>query len=102
VRLTPSSSLSQTYDKAKDLNYAADDAIRPWLKGFVDYIGYDKAVDLLDGVGDVSIAPPMQNYVLPAMHLGRNGRCDDNCIDYVCDSPMKCNAMYPHHTSYIT
>jgi hypothetical protein len=49
----------QTYDRDKDIAHSAEDAIRPWLKGFVNDVGEATALELLDGVGDTSIAPPM-------------------------------------------
>lgn len=38
---------------------SVESAIRSWLQGFVDYFGIDAATELLDGVGDVSVAPAM-------------------------------------------
>lgn len=37
----------------KNYQFAEDDAIRPWLKGFVNDEGEDAATELLEGVGDV-------------------------------------------------
>lgn len=55
--LPPEFFILQTYDKVKDLDYASDDAVRPWIKGFVNDVGLDVAIDLLEGVGNVSVAP---------------------------------------------
>ena len=32
-----------------------DDALRPWLLGFVESVGVEEAIRLLDGVGNIRI-----------------------------------------------
>lgn len=43
----------QCYDKrGREAAYAMDDDIRPWLKSFVESVGYETAKHLLTGAGD--------------------------------------------------
>lgn len=39
-------------EKGKGSDFASDDDIRPWLKGFVAEVGIEKARDLLAHAGD--------------------------------------------------
>lgn len=48
---------NQTYALQKNYTFGQDDAIRPWLKGFVDSMGTIEAMELLEGVGNVSFSP---------------------------------------------
>jgi hypothetical protein len=43
----------QNFLRAVRARQEKDDAIRPWLKGFIDSVGLDKAEMLLQGVGKV-------------------------------------------------
>ena len=42
---------------SKNYSFGEDDAIRPWLKGFVDAVSMEVAAELLEGVGNVSFSP---------------------------------------------
>ena len=54
IRLHPTNGiLFQCYnEKGREAAYAMDDDIRPWLKSFVDSVGYETAKHLLTGAGD--------------------------------------------------
>ena len=47
---------SKTYIRDQHYSFGEDDAIRPWLKGFVNDVGRDAATELLAGVGDVHLS----------------------------------------------
>ena len=47
----------QAYQKAARLDQETDDAIVPWLEGFVREQGHDTALELLEGVGRLETKP---------------------------------------------
>lgn len=46
----------------KNYTFGEDDAIRPWLKGFVNAVSIKVASELLEGVGNVSFSPILRKY----------------------------------------
>ena len=52
----------QCYDeKGREAAYAMDDDIRPWLKSFVESVGYETAKYLLTGAGEFDIVDEAMN-----------------------------------------
>ena len=46
----------------RNIEDGEDDAIRPWLRGFMNNVGEEAATELLEGVGDVFFTERVMNY----------------------------------------
>lgn len=54
VRKDTGRNQQEVFEQYKDLDFGQDDGMQPWLQGFVNKVGLETAMYLLEGVGEVS------------------------------------------------